>query len=126
MHPWKRFPVRIIEARLLSRISCTRANLNGSGSCGSSDALCKHNLLFQPFCRLNKSFSSHSGFFSISHGHPLRSRKRRSILQEVMSCWGKIRQHVSVVFVRVVASMLLVTSVSIAVSNTPACKFYFM
>ncbi|XWS53724.1 hypothetical protein CRYUN_Cryun10bG0025100 [Craigia yunnanensis] len=120
MHPWKYFPVRITEAPLLCRISCIRTNVNGSGSCGSSDALCKHEFLFHLLCKLNKSFSSQSSFFAISHGHPLRSRKHTSSLQEVMSHSEKNRQHVSVVFARLVANMLLVTSVSIAVSSTPS------
>ncbi|XVE81967.1 hypothetical protein DITRI_Ditri15bG0109000 [Diplodiscus trichospermus] len=119
-HPWKSFSIRIIDARLLCRISCIKTNLNGSGSCGSFGAPCKHDLLFHPLCRLNKSFSSQFGFFSASHGAPLRFRKRTSSFQEVMSCSEKIREHVSVVFLRLVASILLVTSVSISVSNTPS------
>ena len=126
MHPWNYFPVRITEAPLLCQISCIRTNVTGSGSCGSYDALCKHEFLFHPLCKLNKSFSSQSTFFAISHGRPLRSRKHTSSLQEVMSHSEKNRKHVSVVFVRLVATMLLVTSVSIAVSSTPSCKFYFM
>ncbi|XP_022760419.1 carboxyl-terminal-processing peptidase 2, chloroplastic-like isoform X4 [Durio zibethinus] len=115
VHPGKFFPLRIVEARLL----CIRTNLNGSGSCGSSDAFCKHDFLFYPLCRLSKSFSSQSSCFAISRGCPLRFRKHTISLQNV-SHSEKIRQNVSVVFVCIVAAMLLVTSVSVAVNNTPS------
>ncbi|OMO95310.1 hypothetical protein COLO4_16000 [Corchorus olitorius] len=71
VYRWESFPVRIIESRLLCQISCIRTNVNGSGFCGSSDALCKQDFLFHPLCRL-------------------------------------------------IAAMLLVTSVSFAVSNEPS------
>ncbi|KAK6265541.1 hypothetical protein QUC31_016378 [Theobroma cacao] len=118
VHPWKSFPVRVIEARLLSGILCIRTNVNRSGICGSSDALCKHEFLFHPLCRLNKTFSSQSSCFAISRGCSHRLRKHTSSLQKLMSHSDKIRRHASVVFVRLVAAMLLVTSVSIAASNT--------
>lgn len=126
MHPWKSFPVRVIEARLLSGILCIRTNVNRSGICGSSDALCKHEFLFHPLCRLNKTFSSQSSCFAISRGCSHRLRKHTSSLQKLMSHSDKIRRHASVVFVRLVAAMLLVTSVSIAASNTLSCMFDFM
>lgn len=126
VHPWKNFPVRITEACLLCHISCKRTNFYGSGNCGSSGALCKHELLFRPLCRLNKSFSSQYGFFVISHGRPHRSRRHTSSLREVMSHSGTIRQHVSVVLVRLLATMFLVTSLSVAVSSATSCNFYFV
>ncbi|XVF62758.1 hypothetical protein PTKIN_Ptkin09bG0034100 [Pterospermum kingtungense] len=117
VHPWKSFPIRIIEAHLVCRM---RTNLNGSGSCGSSDAFCRHQSLFHPLSRLNKTFSPLFGFFATSHGHRLKSRKHTSSLQEVIIGSAKVRQRVYVVFVRLVAAVFLVTSVSIAVSNTPS------
>ncbi|OMO53825.1 hypothetical protein CCACVL1_28315 [Corchorus capsularis] len=120
VYPWESFPVRIIESRLLCRISCIRTNVNGSGFCGSSDAICKKDFLFHPLCRLSKSFTSQSGCFAINHGCPCRFRIYSSNLQKVMSHSEKLRQHVSFVFVRLVAAMLLVTSVSFAVSNEPS------
>ncbi|XVF66364.1 hypothetical protein PTKIN_Ptkin10aG0029900 [Pterospermum kingtungense] len=118
VHPWKNFPVRVSEIRLLCHMSCIRTNFYGSGSCSSSDALCKYELLFHPLCRLNKikSFSFQSGFFVISHGRSLRSRKHTSSLRELVGHSEKIRKHVSVVFVRLLATMFLVTSVSTAIS----------
>ncbi|XP_021290589.1 carboxyl-terminal-processing peptidase 2, chloroplastic-like isoform X2 [Herrania umbratica] len=115
VNPWK-----FIEGRLLSGISCIRTNVYWSGICGSSDALCKHEFLIHPLCRLNKTFSSQSSCFAISHGCSHRLRKHTSSLQKVMSHSDKIRRHASVVFVRLVAAMLLVTSVSVAPSNTPS------
>ncbi|KAK8684631.1 hypothetical protein V6N13_040647 [Hibiscus sabdariffa] len=119
VHPWKYFPGRNIEARLLCRISYKRTNLDESGRCSSSDAHSKPEFWFRTLCGLNKSFPSQSGFFALRHGHPLWSWKT-SIHQKVESRPQKIRQHISVVFVRLVVAMLLVSSASVALSSTPS------
>ncbi|KAE8721358.1 Carboxyl-terminal-processing peptidase 2 [Hibiscus syriacus] len=119
VHPWKSFPGRNIEARLLCRILYKRTNLDESGRCGGSDA---HSKPFFWFCilgRLNKTFPSQSGSFALRHGHPLRSWKTGSH-QKVTSHSQKIRQHISVVFVCLVTAMLLVTSASVALSSPPS------
>ncbi|TYG55422.1 hypothetical protein ES288_D09G271800v1 [Gossypium darwinii] len=120
VHPWKSFPGKKIEARLLCRILCKRTNLDNSGSWRSStNAICKHKFVFHALCRLDKNFTSQSGLFAIRHGHLLRSWNTSSH-QKVISHSQKIREHFSVVFVRLVAAMLLVTSASVALSNTPS------
>lgn len=75
--------------------------------------------MFHALCRLDKNFTSQSGLFAIRHGHLLRSWNTSSH-QKVNSHSQKIREHFSVVFVRLVAAMLLVTSASVALSNTPS------
>ncbi|KAK8984172.1 hypothetical protein V6N11_029494 [Hibiscus sabdariffa] len=119
VHPWKYFPGRNVEARLLCRILYKRSILDESGRCSSSDAHSKPEFWFRTLCGLNKSFPSQSGFFALRHGHPLRSWKTSSH-QKVESRPQKIRQHISVVFVRLVVAMLLVTSASVALSSTPS------
>ena len=124
LYPRKPFPITIIEARLCCRVSCIWTNVNGSGIFGCSSALCKQHLLFHPFCCLNKSFTSQSVCFAISQRFSWGYRKPTSSFQEVMSHSEKIRQLLSVAFVRLFAATLLVTSVSVAVSNAPSCKFH--
>lgn len=110
--------VRTMEAQLWSPVLCiTRINVSGSCSCST----------FSKRRFLLSRFSSKYGWFSVSYGLCLKFKKHSgsSQSQKVMSCSERIRQHVSVVFVGLFTTMLLVTSVSLAVTNIPSCEFNF-
>ncbi|GLU08261.1 hypothetical protein SLE2022_251840 [Rubroshorea leprosula] len=111
---WKSLSVRTMEAQLSSPVLCITTSINMSGSCSCS-TLSKRRFLLS-------RFSSKYGWFSVSYGLCLKSKKHRggSQSQKVMNCSERIRQHVSVVFVGLFTTMLLVTSVSLAVSNMPS------
>lgn len=115
--PWNAQPVRIVEARLQGFLLCVRINARKRfRSCGSSDRAFKHEFLLGHLWRLNKSFSSQYG---------LISTKYTGSFLKVMNRSDRIRQRVSVLFVQLVFAVLLVSSISVAVTETSSCKFNF-
>ncbi|GMY26985.1 carboxyl-terminal-processing peptidase 2, chloroplastic [Fagus crenata] len=57
--------------------------------------------------------------FSISYGQ-LKLRRYSGTLQKLMDCSERFRQHVSVHFVRLLVGVMLVMSLSVAVSKSPS------
>ncbi|KAH9681510.1 Carboxyl-terminal-processing peptidase 2 [Citrus sinensis] len=108
---WKSHP-GIVEARLQGFLLRTRTTISKRlGICCNSVGPFKEEFLFQHFCQLNKGFSSQCGLISIRY---------RSSLLKVRSCSDRIRQCVSVLFVQLVFTAMLVTSTTIALSETPS------
>ncbi|KAK0608102.1 hypothetical protein LWI29_025496 [Acer saccharum] len=112
VQPWKSLRVRILESRLQGFSLYVRTNaVNRHRSCSNSDGAFKHKLLLRHVCRLNKSFFSQLGWFTM---------KYISSLQKESNCSNRIKQHVSTLFVQLVVAALLVTSASVAVSKSPS------
>lgn len=87
-----------------------------------SDCGCAWHFLLQHKRRLRKSFPSQYGLFSESYKCIPNFRKYAGSLRKLMNC-SEIRQKVFVRFVRLVVGVMLVMSLSVAVSKTSSCKF---
>lgn len=110
---WKSCSGRIIRAQSWSPVLGLRTNVYKPRGCGCCEAISRQR-------SFPNSFSCKCSWFSNCYGFCLKSEKHRGRTQKAMDCSGRIRQHVSIVFVRFVTTMLLVTSVSLSVSNTPS------
>lgn len=120
MLPWKSLPIRIVEARLWSPLMCKRTNAtNVLRNRGNTDGASKHNFLLQSM-RLNKILSLKCDFLSITHGRLLKFGIYSGGLPKVIYCLEKFRQHVSIPSVCLIAGVMLVMSVSVAVSRGPS------
>lgn len=84
----------------------------------------KWNAFLQQQRRLHKGFLSRRGLFPVGFRCIPEFRKYAGSLREFVNC-TEIRQKVSVVFVRLVLGVMLVMSLSVAVSKSPSCKFGF-
>lgn len=99
---------------------CKRTNAsNVPRNCSFTDGFSKHNFLLRSMWRLHKSLYSKCGLFSISYGQ-LKLRRYSGTLQKLMDCSERFRQHVSVHFVRLLVGVMLVMSLSVAVSKSPS------
>ena len=102
---------------------CKRTNAsNVPRNCSFTDGFSNHNFLLRSMWRLHKSLYSKCGLFPISYGQ-LKLRRYFGTLQKLMDCSERFRQHVSVHFVRLLVGVMLVMSLSVAVSKSPSCKF---
>ncbi|XP_062166750.1 carboxyl-terminal-processing peptidase 2, chloroplastic-like isoform X2 [Alnus glutinosa] len=120
MLPCKYFPIRIVEAQLWSPLMCKRTNApNVLRNRGNIDGASKHNFLLQSM-RFNKFFSLKCDFLSITHGRLLKFGIYSGGLRKVIYCLEKFRQHVSIPSVCLIAGVMLVMSVSVAVSRSPS------
>ncbi|KAF3457523.1 hypothetical protein FNV43_RR02181 [Rhamnella rubrinervis] len=114
--PCKHLPVK---NELCSPLMCIRVDACYNPRYGrDSDGACEWNVLLQQKWRLNKSFSSQYGLFSVRYRCISEFRKYAGCLRESMNC-SEIRQNVSVVFVQLVVGVLLVMSLSVAVTKSP-------
>ncbi|XP_044484797.1 carboxyl-terminal-processing peptidase 2, chloroplastic [Mangifera indica] len=106
---WKSLHVRTLEARLQNFLLCTRTKTsNSTRRCNNSNEGLKKGFLLHPVCKLNKNIFSLSGWFHMKH----------TCSHKVMSCSDRFKQRFSVLFVQLVVAVLLITSVSVAVSET--------
>lgn len=120
VRPRKSQLVKLAEAQTWNPTFCIRTNDSyRSRNCRNCDGDFSPGFLSSSICWLNKRFSSQS-LFSKSYLNLLKSRKCTGGPQKVINCSEKIRRHVSVLFIQLVATVLLVTSVSIAVNNDPS------
>ncbi|XP_057959631.1 carboxyl-terminal-processing peptidase 2, chloroplastic isoform X5 [Malania oleifera] len=114
-------PIKIVEARLWSPLSCTWRNSSDRprnfGLVSNLDRFPKNSSLFQPILGLNKSFSFLCGLLSPSCGFLLKLWKSTASPKNVICCSEKLK-HTSVLFARLVVGAMLVMSVSVAVSKT--------
>ncbi|KDP33352.1 hypothetical protein JCGZ_12901 [Jatropha curcas] len=94
----KALPVRVLEARLWRPLNKRCGNYSNYEALPSRPEL----LLFNPIRMLRKGFLC----------------RRR--IEHVVNCTGSIRKRASVLFLRLLVAMLLVTSVPMAARNTPA------
>lgn len=103
---------------------CKRTNAaNVLRNRGNIDGASKHNFLLQ-LMRFNKFFSLKCDFLSITHGRLLKFGIYSGGLPKVIYCLEKFRQHVSIPSVCLIAGVMLVMSVSVAVSRSPSCKYF--
>lgn len=114
---WKSLHVRTLEARLQNFLLCSRTKTsNSTRRCNNSNEGLKKGFLLHPVCKLNKNIFSLSGWFHMKH----------TCSHKVMSCSGRFKQRFSVLFVQLVVAVLLIASVSVAVSETSSCKIIFV
>ncbi|KAB1219385.1 C-terminal processing peptidase, chloroplastic [Morella rubra] len=88
--------------------------------CGNTDGASNHNSLLQSTWRFNKIVSSKCGLFSISYGCLLKLGRHFGSLPKRVNYLGKSRQHTSVLFVPLVVGVMLLMSVSVAVTKSPS------
>lgn len=125
--PWKSFPARIVEARVWIPLMCKRKNSSTMlRHCGNTDGASNHNFLLQSTWRFNKIVSSKCGLFSISYGCLLKLGRHFGSLPKRVNYLEKSRQHTSVLFVPLFVGVMLLMSVSVAVTKSPSCKFGFI
>lgn len=122
-------PLRIGQAQLWSPLLCiSKKTINRSRSCnlvGNYEGNFKVNFSLQPMERLDKNFSFRCGLFSTSYGLHRKVRKCAAKIHKLLNYSEKFKQRISILFVRLVVGVILVTSISVAVSETPSCKFVF-
>ncbi|KAH7832831.1 hypothetical protein Vadar_000382 [Vaccinium darrowii] len=69
---------------------------------------------------LDRMITLQCGLFSVRNGCLPKLRKYTIGLQKAVRCSENLKNHVSVLFVQLIVGMVLVTTVSVAVSRTPS------
>ncbi|KAG4997846.1 hypothetical protein JHK82_028618 [Glycine max] len=113
MSQWKCFSLRVIE----SRFPLAHRRKKGVGS-RNRDSWKEYSIGLVP--RISSISYPHCGYFPSSGGFIAKRRKRNSLLR-LNDCSDNIRQHASILFVRLVSGVMLVMSVSLA-STEPSYK----
>lgn len=120
-------PGWIVKSRLQSSILCITNDVNNwPRSCKPLFYLVgyyRHRFFCQPLQGLDRMITLQCGLFSVRNGRLPKLRKYTIGLQKAVRCSENLKNHVSVLFVHLIVGMVLVTTVSVAVSRTPSCKF---
>ncbi|XP_059632277.1 carboxyl-terminal-processing peptidase 2, chloroplastic [Cornus florida] len=122
--PWNYLHISIVETRFWSSLS--RVSKNGNDKRRSWSTVChiqgdyKDGFFCQPIWRLNKRFTYRCGLFQIRDPYLPKWRKYTISLQKVTNRSENFKHHVSNLFVRLVVVVVLVMTVSVAVSKTPS------
>ncbi|XP_024931468.3 carboxyl-terminal-processing peptidase 2, chloroplastic isoform X5 [Ziziphus jujuba] len=117
---WKYLPVKVLRNKFHGPLMCMRIDTsNGPRNGRDSDGGYAWNFLLQHKRRLCKRFTSQYGLFSESYKCIPKFWKYAGSLCKLMNR-SEIRQKVSVHFGRLVVGVMLVMSLSVAVSKTPS------
>ena len=107
---------------------CVRTNCSVRSRNSSDDddnGASKQNFFIQPLWSLRKSFSAQFSLFLVSYRWIPKLRKSDGSHHEMVNCSEEIRPKVDVPFVRLVVGVMLVMSLSVAISKTPSRKFIY-
>ncbi|KAJ4957131.1 hypothetical protein NE237_013914 [Protea cynaroides] len=104
--PWKYMASKLVKAQYRSPLQRLRSNRNSTKNS-------------EPLWKFHKSLLSRCGPICLSYGRPQKSVRSIVCLQNIVKWHVKFKHYVSVLFVRLVITML-VTTVSIAVCKTPS------
>ncbi|PON35809.1 C-terminal-processing peptidase S41A [Parasponia andersonii] len=119
--PLKYCTARIAKIELQCSLRCIRTNCSvRSRNRSDDDGASKQNLLLQPLWSLSRSFSTKFGLFSISYRWIPKLRKYDGSVPEKINCSEEIRPKVYVPFVQLVVGIMLVMSLSVAISKSPS------
>ncbi|PSS35923.1 Carboxyl-terminal-processing peptidase [Actinidia chinensis var. chinensis] len=117
-------PVRIVATRLRSSLLCISKDGNDRQRswkpvfCAVGDY--SHRFFYQCISRLDKKITSQCGLISVRNGCLPKLRKRIIRLQKAMKCSENLQNRISFFFVRFVVGMVLVMTITVAVSRTPS------
>lgn len=123
---WKYYTPRFVRIELQCSLRCIRTNCsvrsrNISDDDDGRDS--KRNILLQPLWSLSKSFSA---LFFVSYRWIPQLRKYDGSLHEKINRSEEIRPKIYVPFVRSVVGVMLVMSLSVAISKSPSCEFIYL
>ncbi|PSS24016.1 Carboxyl-terminal-processing peptidase [Actinidia chinensis var. chinensis] len=117
------YPVRIVATPLRSSLLCINKDVNDRPRswkpvfCTVGDY--SHRFFCQCIPRLDKKITLQCGLISVRNGCLPKLRKHTIRLQKAMKCSENLKNHLSFFFVRFVIGMVLVMTISVAVSRTP-------
>ncbi|KAF7132367.1 hypothetical protein RHSIM_Rhsim09G0043700 [Rhododendron simsii] len=117
-------PGRILKSRLQSSVLCITEDVNNwPRSCKPIFYLVgyyRRRFFCQPLQRLDKMITLQCGLFSVRNGRLPKLRNYGIGLQKAVRCSEKLKNHASVLFFHLIVGMVLVMTVSVAVSRTPS------
>ncbi|KAF4367217.1 hypothetical protein G4B88_026724 [Cannabis sativa] len=122
--PWKFSGTKIVKIELQCSLRCIRANCSvksriSTGGDNDEGAF-KQNFLLQPLWSLSKSFSFKFGLYSLSCRWIPKWKKYYSSVHEKINCLEENTPQFYIPFVRVVVGVMLVMSLSVAISKNSA------
>ncbi|XP_028095321.1 carboxyl-terminal-processing peptidase 2, chloroplastic-like isoform X1 [Camellia sinensis] len=113
-------PIRIIETRLWSSLSYISKGVNGRPRSCKPVFYSLQDYRHRFFCQPVRKITLQCGLFSVWNGCLLKFRKHTIRLLHVVKCSENLKKHVSFLFVHIIVGMVLVMTVSVAVSKTPS------
>ncbi|CAL5347526.1 unnamed protein product [Camellia sinensis] len=113
-------PIRIIETRLWSSLSYVSKGVNGRPRSCKPVFYSLQDYRHRFFCQPVRKITLQCGLFSVWNGCLLKFRKHTIRLLHVVKCSENFKKHVSFLFVHIIVGMVLVMTVSVAVSKTPS------
>ncbi|KAM6544813.1 hypothetical protein CsatB_025549 [Cannabis sativa] len=122
--PWKFNGTKIVKIELQCSLRCIRTNCSvksriSTGGDNDEGAF-KQNFLLQPLWSLSKSFSFKFGLYSLSCRWIPKWKKYYSSVHEKINCLEENTPQFYIPFVRVVVGVMLVMSLSVAISKSPS------
>ncbi|KAL5542454.1 hypothetical protein UlMin_010164 [Ulmus minor] len=123
VRPWRYFPAKTVINELCSSMRCRRTDCIFKSRNGHhGDVAYKQNFLLQPFWSLSKSFSAHCGLFLVSYRNISKLCKNDGSpsLHEKLNCSEEIGPKAYDPFVRLVFGVMLVMSLSAAITKSPS------
>ena len=120
------YPVRIVATPLRSSLLCISKDVNDRPRswkpvfCTVGDY--SHRFFCQCIPRLDKKITLQCGLISVRNGCLPELRKLTIRLQKAMKCSENLKNRLSLFFIRFVVGMVLVMTISVAVSRTTSCK----
>ena len=126
--PWKLCPGKIVKNELKGSLRRVRTDWSVKARNGyDGDGALKQTFLVQPFCSLSRNFSAKFGSFLLSYRCVPVLSKRNSGPNKKINYSGEIGQKLYVPFVRVAVAVMLVMSLSVAITRSPSSELsYFV
>ncbi|CAL5347529.1 unnamed protein product [Camellia sinensis] len=113
-------PIRIIETRLRSSLSYISSDVNDRPRSCKPVFYSLQDYRHRFFCQPVRKITLQCGLFSVWNGCLFKFRKHTIRLPHVVKCSENFKKHVSSLFVHIIVGMVLVMTVSVAVSKTPS------
>ncbi|XP_042487387.1 carboxyl-terminal-processing peptidase 2, chloroplastic isoform X3 [Macadamia integrifolia] len=111
--PWRSMTSKIVKAQHWSTLQCLRSSVYCRPSYHDT------NKNFEVLWKFHKRLLFRCGPICLSYGHHLKSDRSIVCLHKIIRWHEKFKHYASVIFVRLVIGMLVIT-VSISVSKTPS------